>query len=63
MTATLADTLTLPRGPAWPNRIALAPLTNWQSNDDGTLGDDELGFLVRRAEGGFGMIMTCGASP
>jgi 2,4-dienoyl-CoA reductase-like NADH-dependent reductase (Old Yellow Enzyme family) len=60
MTA-LAESLSLPRGPAWANRLALAPLTNWQSNDDGTLHEDEYRWLVRRAEGGFGMVMTCAA--
>ena len=59
--ATLADPLQLKRGPAWPNRITLAPLTNWQSHADGTLGDDEYRWLTMRARGGFGMTMTCGA--
>lgn len=63
VTAELSAPLSLNRGPDWKNRIALAPLTNWQSNDDGTLGNDELAFLSRRADGGFGMVMTCGASP
>jgi 2,4-dienoyl-CoA reductase-like NADH-dependent reductase (Old Yellow Enzyme family) len=49
------------RGPAMPNRIALAPLTNQQSNPDGTLGDDEHRWLTMRADGGFGMVMTCAA--
>lgn len=43
------------------NRICLAPLTNQQSADDGTLSDDERRWLVRRAEGGFGVIETCAA--
>ena len=43
------------------NRIALAPLTNKQSHQDGLLGDDELAFLARRADGGFGLISTCAA--
>jgi 2,4-dienoyl-CoA reductase-like NADH-dependent reductase (Old Yellow Enzyme family) len=43
------------------NRIALAPLTNTQSEPDGTLGDDELEWLERRASGGFGWISTCAA--
>ena len=30
-------TLSLPRGPVWPNSYALAPLTNKQSHPDGTL--------------------------
>ena len=43
------------------NRIALAPLTNLQSNDDGTLGEDEYKWLTRRAKEGFGIIITCAA--
>jgi 2,4-dienoyl-CoA reductase-like NADH-dependent reductase (Old Yellow Enzyme family) len=41
------------------NRIWLAPMTNRQSHDDGSLSDDELGWLERRAKGGFGVIETC----
>jgi 2,4-dienoyl-CoA reductase-like NADH-dependent reductase (Old Yellow Enzyme family) len=44
-----------------PHRIALAPLTNTQSEPDGTLGDDELEWLRRRATGGFRVISTCAA--
>lgn len=54
-----AAPLELLRGPSWANRLALAPLTNKQSNADGTLGDDERRWLVARAEGGFGLVMTC----
>jgi len=39
----------------------LAPLTNQQSHDDGTLSDDEHRWLTFRAEGGFGLTMTCAA--
>jgi 2,4-dienoyl-CoA reductase-like NADH-dependent reductase (Old Yellow Enzyme family) len=39
----------------------LAPMTNQQSHADGTLLDDEYRWLVMRAAGGFGGIMTCGA--
>jgi 2,4-dienoyl-CoA reductase-like NADH-dependent reductase (Old Yellow Enzyme family) len=56
-----SDPLALGHGPAWPNRIALAPLTNTQSHDDGTLSDDELQWLVARGRGGFGLTMTCAA--
>lgn len=42
-----------------PNRFMLAPLTNLQSNEDGTLSDDEYRWLTMRAEGGFGVTMTC----
>lgn len=37
----------------------LAPLTNTQSNEDGTLSEDELNWLTMRAKGGFGLVMTC----
>jgi 2,4-dienoyl-CoA reductase-like NADH-dependent reductase (Old Yellow Enzyme family) len=37
----------------------LAPMTNTQSHEDGTLSDDEYKWLVMRAEGGFGLTMTC----
>ena len=54
-----ADGLDLLRGPSWANRLAVAPLTNKQSNLDGTLGDDERRWLVARAQGGFGLVMSC----
>lgn len=57
-----SDILDFERGPSWPNRIALAPLTNRQSNPDGTLHEDELRWLQRRAVGGFSMVMTCAAA-
>lgn len=56
-----AHPLSLPHGPDWRNRFALAPLTNTQSNDDGTLADDELRWLEARGRGGFGLTMTCAA--
>ena len=53
------DTVTFAHGPAMPNRFMLAPLTNQQSHTDGTLSDDEFEWLRMRAEGGFGLTMTC----
>lgn len=61
MTTDLFQPLDLSRGPQWRNRFALAPLTNMQSHADGTLSHDEIAFLVRRAEGGFGMVMSAAA--
>lgn len=58
---TLFDPLTFARGPAMKNRFMLAPLTNLQSHADGTLSDDEFHWLVKRAQGGFGLTMTCAA--
>ncbi len=43
------------------NRAWLAPMTNQQSHDDGSLSDDELRWLEMRARGGFGVIETCAA--
>lgn len=57
----LSDPLQLPHGPAWPNRMALAPLTNTQSHDDGTCSEDEVRWLEARGRGGFGLTMTCAA--
>jgi len=48
-------------GPAMPNRFMLAPLTNTLSHEDGRLSDDEFRWLTMRAQGGFGMTMTCAA--
>ena len=58
----LNDKLTFTRGPAMKNRFMLAPLTNLQSHPDGVLSDDEYKWLTMRAEGGFGLTMTCAAS-
>src|SRR5215510_11508913 len=57
----LYEPLTLRSGAVVPNRIALAPMTNGQSLPDGRLGDDELAWLARCADGGFGLIETCAA--
>jgi 2,4-dienoyl-CoA reductase-like NADH-dependent reductase (Old Yellow Enzyme family) len=53
--------LTFRNGVTAPNRVALAPMTNGQSLPNGDLGPDELAWLARRADGGFGMITTCAA--
>jgi 2,4-dienoyl-CoA reductase-like NADH-dependent reductase (Old Yellow Enzyme family) len=60
--SSLFEPLSLKRGPALKNRFMLAPLTNQQSHADGTLSEDEFHWLVMRAEGGFGLVMTCAAS-
>ena len=36
-------------------------MTNKQSHADGSLSDDELAWLMRRADGGFGVVETCAA--
>lgn len=57
----LRQPLSLAHGPDLPNRFMLAPMTNLQSHEDGTLSDDEYRWLVMRAAGGFGLTMTCAA--
>ena len=60
-TDSLFDSLAFKRGPAMKNRFMLAPLTNLQSHADGRLSDEEFKWLTMRAEGGFGLTMTCAA--
>lgn len=43
------------------NRLVVAAMTNQQSHDDGRLSDEELRWLLARAEGGFGIVTTCAA--
>lgn len=57
----LFDPVSFDHGPAMKNRFMLAPLTNQQSHPDGTLSHDEQRWLTMRAEGGFGLTMTCAA--
>jgi 2,4-dienoyl-CoA reductase-like NADH-dependent reductase (Old Yellow Enzyme family) len=57
----LFSPLTFRHGPPMKNRFMLAPLTNLQSEADGVLSQDEFTWLTYRAEGGFGMTMTCAA--
>jgi 2,4-dienoyl-CoA reductase-like NADH-dependent reductase (Old Yellow Enzyme family) len=57
----LLEPLTFRNGSTMKNRFMLAPLTNTQSHADGTLSDEEFNWLTMRAEGGFGLTMTCAA--
>ena len=41
------------------NKFMLAPMTNTQSYEDGHLSEEELNWLTMRAEGQFGIVMTC----
>jgi 2,4-dienoyl-CoA reductase-like NADH-dependent reductase (Old Yellow Enzyme family) len=51
--------LSFAHGPALKNRFMLSPLTNTQSHTDGRMSEDELNWIKMRAEGGFGLTMTC----
>jgi 2,4-dienoyl-CoA reductase-like NADH-dependent reductase (Old Yellow Enzyme family) len=55
----LYSPLVFPGGIQAKNRLLLAAMTNQQSHQDGSLSDDELSWLERRARGGFGSIATC----
>jgi 2,4-dienoyl-CoA reductase-like NADH-dependent reductase (Old Yellow Enzyme family) len=55
------DVVSFRHGPPMKNRFMLAPLTNMQSASDGTVSDAEYRWLTKRAEGGFGMVMTAAA--
>ncbi len=57
----LFDHLNFNHGTEMSNRIAMAPITNMQSHDDGRLSDEEYKWLTMRSDAGFGLTMTCGA--
>lgn len=47
--------------PTLRNRTVVAAMTNKQSQADGVLSDEEIRWLLRRAEGGFGVVTTAAA--
>lgn len=49
------------KGVLMQNRMAVAAMTNRQSNPDGSLAQEEYDWLVARAKGGFAMVTTCAA--
>lgn len=57
----LSDPIALRRGAPLPNRLVLAPMTNQQSHQDGSLSEEEIAWLLARAEGGFGLLQTAAA--
>lgn len=59
MIPNLDSPLTFKCGATMKNRFMLAPLTNKQSHEDGTLSEEEFHWLTMRAKGGFGLVMTC----
>lgn len=57
--SSLFDEVSFQSGTKIKNRFMLAPLTNQQSHFDGTLSEEEYRWLTMRAQGGFGLTMTC----
>jgi 2,4-dienoyl-CoA reductase-like NADH-dependent reductase (Old Yellow Enzyme family) len=58
----LTDPLTLATGSVLQNRFALAPLTNQQSNEDGTASEHDLHWFGQLAAGGYSMLTTAAAN-
>ena len=58
----LTDPLTLATGSVLQNRFALAPLTNQQSNDDGTVSEHDLHWFEQLAAGGYSLLTTAAAN-
>jgi len=59
MKSLLSSSIHFPCGIHMKNKFMLAPMTNTQSHEDGTLSDDEYNWLLMRAKGEFGLTMTC----
>jgi 2,4-dienoyl-CoA reductase-like NADH-dependent reductase (Old Yellow Enzyme family) len=61
----LDDPISLANGLNLRNRLVVAPMTTYSSYEDGRIREDELPYLRRRAEGGFGIVMTaaCAVHP
>jgi 2,4-dienoyl-CoA reductase-like NADH-dependent reductase (Old Yellow Enzyme family) len=59
MASHLLEPFRFANGAVAANRVWLAPMTNLQSHLDGCLSIDERNWLLRRAQGGFGVIQTC----
>jgi 2,4-dienoyl-CoA reductase-like NADH-dependent reductase (Old Yellow Enzyme family) len=53
----LFEPYTFPSGLVVPNRIAIAPMTTWSGNPDGSVHDGEIAYLRRRSRGP-GMVIT-----
>ncbi|SFQ09237.1 2,4-dienoyl-CoA reductase [Variovorax sp. OK605] len=51
--------LTLLHGPAMRNRFMLAPLTNQQSERDGTASEFDQAWIGQLSQGGYALIQTC----
>ncbi|MNK60852.1 NADH oxidase [compost metagenome] len=53
----LFEELALRSGIQLKNRVVMAPMTNWSSNEDGTVSEEELKYYERRSSG-VGMVIT-----
>ncbi|RXY98985.1 NADH-dependent flavin oxidoreductase [Fictibacillus sp. S7] len=53
----LLDDFTFDNGISLKNRVVMAPMTNFSSNEDGTVSDSEVNYYIRRSKGA-GMVIT-----
>ena len=53
----LFEQMTLRSGVLLKNRVAMAPMTNFSSNPDGTVTDSEVEYYIRRSKG-VGLVIT-----
>lgn len=53
----LFESFALKSGIQLKNRVVMAPMTNFASNEDGTVSDSELSYYARRSDG-VGMVVT-----
>lgn len=55
----LFEPFTFPNGVQLKNRVVMAPMTNYSSNDDGSVSDEEVAYYVRRSKGVSMVITAC----
>ncbi|MDP9579441.1 NADH-dependent flavin oxidoreductase [Priestia megaterium] len=53
----LFETFTFRKGVTLKNRVVMAPMTTWSSNDDYTISDEEVKYYKRRVNG-VGLVIT-----
>jgi 2,4-dienoyl-CoA reductase-like NADH-dependent reductase (Old Yellow Enzyme family) len=55
----LFDSFTFPNGVSLKNRLVMAPMTNFSSNEDGTVSDAEVKYYARRSKGVSMVVTAC----
>lgn len=55
----LFDSFSFPNGVSLKNRVVMAPMTNFSSNDDGTVTDAEVKYYARRSKGVSMVVTAC----
>ncbi len=55
----LLEPFELPNGVQLKNRVIMAPMTNYSSNSNGTVSDDEVNYYIHRSKGVSMVITAC----